>query len=165
MEEAAIQKRMDIGSDIMYLTRPVKLRRRKKLPAKPQANDMALRMISLVSGVSLGASRIAQRPGSATGPYHRGSRIPTPLPSVPSGSWPLFGRVTLQGDTRAATERTLERGPMVAESSGMAVEANHHCLHRSEGSPVSYGGGRRAKTPERRKGRLTVAGYHCGPVA
>ncbi len=56
--------------------------------------------------------------------------MPTPAPSMPSGSWPLFGSVTLQGVTRAATESTLDSGPMVAASSGMAVEANHHCLWR-----------------------------------
>lgn len=56
--------------------------------------------------------------------------MPTPLSSVPSGSSPLLGRVSRQGLTRAAMESTLQRGPMVAASRGMAVEANHHFLGR-----------------------------------
>ncbi len=47
MPEAMTQNMMDMGSEMMYLTRPVKLRRRKKLPAKPQARERALRTISL----------------------------------------------------------------------------------------------------------------------
>src|SRR6266699_2107241 len=45
--EDNIQKRMDAGRAMIYLTLEVKLRRRKKLPRKPQARDKALKMISL----------------------------------------------------------------------------------------------------------------------
>jgi hypothetical protein len=61
-------------------------------------------------------------------PYQRGSAMPTPKMSAPSGNSPLFWRVTLQGVTRAATDNTFESGPVVAERRGMAVEANHHFL-------------------------------------
>lgn len=60
--------------------------------------------------------------------YHCGSLMPTPLSSVPAGSWPLSARVTLHGVTRAAMDRTLQRGPVVAAMSGTAVDANHHFL-------------------------------------
>jgi hypothetical protein len=47
MPEASTQKMMDKGRATMYLAPPVKLRRRKMLPANPQASDMPLRMSSL----------------------------------------------------------------------------------------------------------------------
>ena len=62
--------------------------------------------------------------------------MPTPNMSAPSGNWPLLGRVTLQGVTKAATERTLESGPMVEHRSGMAVEATHHFLGSCQLSPL-----------------------------
>ncbi len=52
MTEETIQKMMDMGRAMIYLTLPVKFKSRKKLPMKPQASDKALRMISLaVDGV------------------------------------------------------------------------------------------------------------------
>jgi len=47
MAEARTQKTMDSGRETIYLTRPVKFKRRKKFPAKPQPREMALQMISL----------------------------------------------------------------------------------------------------------------------
>ena len=41
------QHRMAAGRAIMYLTLLVKCNRRKRFPAKPQANDKALKMSSL----------------------------------------------------------------------------------------------------------------------
>ncbi len=152
MPEAMNQNKMDMGSEIIYLTRPVKLRRRKKLPAKPQARDRALRTISLRASHQ---SAYRQRLASNSKSYQRGSWMPTPLSSVPSGSWPLLGRVTLQGVTRAATERTLESGPMVAESRGMAVEANHHCLRRMP-SMLSRGLSRPGGRRQTHCGRLSL---------
>lgn len=46
--------------------------------------------------------------------YHLGSLMPTPLSLVPVGSWPLSARVTRYGVTKAAIDRTLQRGPIVA---------------------------------------------------
>ena len=60
--------------------------------------------------------------------YHLGSVIPTPLSSMPAGSCPLSGSVRRQGEAKAAMDKTLERGPMVAATRGIAVEANHHRL-------------------------------------
>jgi len=57
--------------------------------------------------------------------------MPMPLSSAPSGSSPLFGKETRHGDTRAAIDMTLAIGPIVAASSGIAVEANHHDLSHS----------------------------------
>lgn len=54
--------------------------------------------------------------------------MPTPLSSAPSGSCPLLGRSTLQGVTKAAMDKTLASGPMVAATKGIAVDANHHFL-------------------------------------
>jgi hypothetical protein len=53
----------------------------------------------------------------------------TPLLSAPSGSSPLFGNATLHFDTKAAIDRTLASGPIVAARRGIAVEANHQSLH------------------------------------
>lgn len=41
------QKMIDIGNEMIYLTRLVKLHSRKKFPAKPQANDTAFNTSSL----------------------------------------------------------------------------------------------------------------------
>ena len=53
----------------------------------------------------------------------------TPKSSAPSGNWPSFANVTLHFDTNAAIDRTLARGPIVAASNGIAVEANHQSLN------------------------------------
>jgi hypothetical protein len=47
---------------------------------------------------------------------------------VPSGSCPLLGSTTLHFEASAPIDRTLANGPMTAASSGMIVDANHHCL-------------------------------------
>ena len=47
---------------------------------------------------------------------------------MPAGSSPLSGSVRRQGEAKAAMDKTLERGPMVAATRGIAVEANHHRL-------------------------------------
>jgi len=47
MPQARNQRMMDRGNDIIYLTLPVKLSNRKKFPAKPQAREQALSVISL----------------------------------------------------------------------------------------------------------------------
>jgi hypothetical protein len=51
-----------------------------------------------------------------------------PFASAPSGSSPLFGRSSFHCDTKAAIERTLARGPRVAATRGIAVDANHQDL-------------------------------------
>jgi hypothetical protein len=51
MPEERIQKMTDRGRAMIYLTRPVKFKRRKRLPVKPQARDRAFRTISLSWGV------------------------------------------------------------------------------------------------------------------
>ncbi len=63
--------------------------------------------------------------------HHLGSAIPIAASSEPLpllSGMPLLGSVNLQGETRAAIDKTLDRGPIVAATSGIAVEANHHCL-------------------------------------
>ena len=122
MPQARYQKRIDNGKATMYLTRPVKLSSRKKLPAKPQAREQAFKMISLST---VNESLVVESPWRL---HHLGSSIPTPLSSVPSGNWPLLGKVTRQGVTSAAMDKTLAKGPTVAARSGMAVEANHQVL-------------------------------------
>jgi len=47
MTEDRIQQRMDRGSAMMYRTRPVKFKRRKMFPAKPQAMDIEFQRSSL----------------------------------------------------------------------------------------------------------------------
>jgi hypothetical protein len=47
MPVAKNQNMIDIGREMMYLTRLVKLQSRKKFPTKPHANDTAFNMISL----------------------------------------------------------------------------------------------------------------------
>jgi hypothetical protein len=83
----------------------VKFRRRQKFPKNPQAREIPFKTISQC-----------------------GSAISTPASSVPSGSCPLFGSWTRHFDTKAAIERTLASGPIVAARRGIAVEANHQSL-------------------------------------
>jgi hypothetical protein len=94
------------GSAIIYLIRFVKLNSRARFPSTPTAKEIAFSIVS-----------------------HPGSPMSMPPLSAPSGSCPLFGSSTLHFEARAAMERTLARGPMVAARSGMAVDANHHLLY------------------------------------
>ena len=112
------------GSAIMYLTRLRKCRRRKKLPVNPTARDTPFRVSSLCL---LRFSYIASLLGVFQCAHSCGSGIPTPRLSGPA---PLSGRVIRHVDTSEASERTWDRGPREATMSGMAVEANHHCLVR-----------------------------------
>lgn len=60
--------------------------------------------------------------------------MPTPASSLPL-PWlfgiPPFGSVIFHGDAMAAMAKVLERGPIVAATSGMTVDATHHCLSSS----------------------------------
>lgn len=94
------------GRAIIYLTRLVKLNIRARFPSTPTPREIALSTV-----------------------HHNGSGMSTPASSAPSGSCPSFGSVTLHFEANAAIERTFARGPIVAASSGIAVDANHHCLY------------------------------------
>jgi hypothetical protein len=77
----------------------VKLKRRKILPIKPQANEMPL-----------------------SPKHHLGSGKPFDCASTlgKAGSYSFLHDVT-----KAAMDMTLAKGPVVAASNGMAVEQNH----------------------------------------
>lgn len=110
----------------MYRTRLVKFRSKTRLPAKPQARARALKTSSLGCRVR----KCDARPLEGER-YHGGSAMPTPPSSLPL-PWlfgiPPFGSVILHGDAMAAMAKVLERGPIVAATSGMTVDATHHCL-------------------------------------
>lgn len=93
------------GRAMIYLILLVKLKSRAMLPAKPQARETVFQTTSQC-----------------------GSAIAMPFSSFPRGNVPLSGSVTLHVVTKAAIERTLARGPIVAAKRGIAVDANHQSL-------------------------------------
>ena len=116
------QQITNTGSAIMYLSRLRKCRRRKKLPVNPKARDTPLRVSSLYL---LHVSQLVNNEALCKCTCSCGSGIPIPRLSGPA---PLSGSVILHVDTNDASDRTCDRGPREATMSGMAVEANHHCL-------------------------------------